>query len=729
MKKPLIPLLLTSFFVINSQAAPTVPATNKDGSIVSGILTASYDPLGTFSGEAVFPFPINLLFLGTDDGTLAPPPTGGDPGDFSDPSVALSALDGFSTTEKWVTSFADGRNGDFDNSVPGQIDPASVVAGQSVRVFQVTTDSIVVVTGIIRELTAGVDFLTAVAGNNVAIVPLKPLPELSSFMAVLTNDINDTSGNDATPDRTYYFTKSLTPWLDENGNSTSPLFNAATAAGLEQQRRITFSMESAAESAGIPREDIVLSWTVQTQSITPTMKILQGMVKPAPATVGWTQMNTSVIGAPGIADIYAGIISLPYYLGAKSDDNPLAPLTDFWKAAPGGYVPPFDALAQSQGWSMESTNLTVFNPIPVQTGTQTVPVLLTVPNASSGQSKPLAGWPTVIFAHTIGGNRTQVLAVADTLASIGYAAIAIDLPLHGVVPDVEPHLAGFYIGNTPFAPIANERTFDADYVNNATRAPGPDGVMDASGTHFLNPLNFLVTRDNMRQGSIDLSVLAASIPLVSIDGDSLPDLDGSNLSIVSVSLGSVLATPFLAIEPRVNRGFLSTPAGGMMRTFEASPTFGPALRAALAAAGIQPGTADYESFFTVGQTIIDAADAINWAAEAAEFNSITLHEVVNDTVFPNFVLTAALSGTEPLINVMGLTLYSSTQSAPPGVKIAGRFLSPASHGSLLDPSASGAATVEMQRQMATFVATRGTTVVVNDTAVMSPAAAPAQASE
>jgi hypothetical protein len=445
------------------------------------------------------------------------------------------------------------------------------------------------------------------------------------------------------------------------------------------------------------------------------------MVKPASTTVGFSGMNTGALGLPGIADIYAGIIKLPYYLKAPSADNPAAPLNTFWRAEPGAYVPPFDAL----GLDPRSTALTVFNPIPKQRGFQTVPVLLTVPNAGSGMMKPAAGWPTVIFTHTIGGNRTQLLAVADTLASIGYAVIAIDITLHGVVPDVEPHLAPFYIENTPFAPIANERTFDMDWVDNATRAPGPDGIMDASGTHFLNLLNFLNTRDNMRQGSIDLSVLAATIPTISIDGDPLPDLDGSNISLVGVSLGSVLATPFLAISPMVNRALLSTPAGGMMRTFGASQTFGPGINAALAAAGILPGTSDYELFFLAGQTVIDSADSINWAAEAGQFNSITLHEVIGDTVFPNFVPTAPLSGTEPLIAVMGLTSYSSTQSAPTGVKAAGRFLPPASHGSLLDPSTSGAATVEMQRQMASFVATRGTTVVVNDASVMVPVAAPA----
>ena len=108
------------------------------GSIITGVLTADYNPTA-----GVAPFPSNLLFLGTTDLTLNP--TVADPGDFSDPLVALSAEDGFSTSEKWVTTFS---------GAPYDIDPSSVVAGQSVRMFEVSTvfGTIVLVSGVVREL-------------------------------------------------------------------------------------------------------------------------------------------------------------------------------------------------------------------------------------------------------------------------------------------------------------------------------------------------------------------------------------------------------------------------------------------------------------------------------------------------------------------------------------------------------------------------------------------------
>ncbi len=710
MTKRILLVLLASLFAVTALAAPVVYPTNKDGSVITGVLTAAFDPLDQNGAGPVVPFPFNMLYLDlatlspTGDYTLVIPVD--DPEDFGDPSVALSAMDGFSTTEKWVTSFVN-----YPTRGPGSIDPSSVIPGHSVRMFQVDVTQFLFVNGVVRELVPGVDFFATVApGGNIAIIPLKPLQELTNYMAVLTNDIRDTDGNDATADSTYHLLKRQTPWVDENGKSTYSLIPDGLAQTLEGFRPLVNSWEAAAESAGVVREDIILSWPVQTQSTTWVLKQLRGIAKPAPTVVGPTGMNTSAVGGFGLADIYAGIITIPYYLGVPSAENPVAPLTDFWKAAPGAYVPPFDALLSDK----TSTHVTVANPFPVVTSMQTVPLLMAVPNESSGKTRPAAGWPVVIYGHGITRSRTDMLAIADTAARAGYAVIAIDAPLHGVAPD---NL--LYVKNV-FAD-ANERTFDVDYIDNATGAPGPDGIADPSGTHMINLGSLLTSRDNLRQGETDLSILAVSIPLISYDGDALPDLDGSTIQFVGQSMGSIMGTAFTAIEPTVTNAFLSVPAGGLARALEYSDSFGPRIRAGLeAAAGLVPGTADYEKYFLVFQTVIDSGDPINWSAEAARYNNIVLHEVIGDTVLPNYVPTAPLSGTEPMIRAMGLTSYSTTQSNPAGLDLAGRFVPPANHGSLLSPAGAPEATAEMQGQLATFLATLGTTVVVANESTMVP---------
>jgi hypothetical protein len=509
--------------------------------------------------------------------------------------------------------------------------------------------------------------------------------------------------------------------VDANGDSTTIFFDNASAASLEQARQITFSMESAAEAAGIPREDIILSWTVQTQSITPVMKLLRSMARPAPTEVEPTGLSTAAVGGLGAADISMGIITLPYYLGVQSAENPLAPLTDYWTAEPGAYVPPFDAL----GLDPNSTNLTVANPFPVKTSDQIVPLLITTPNANSGHTKPAAGWPVVIFGHGLGGNRTNLLAAADSLAAAGFATIGIDAVLHGITPQ-DTAVAPLYIENTRWADVANERTFNVDYVDNVTGAFGPDGLVDPSGTHALNLLSHLTLRDNLRQSEIDLSILAVTIPFVDIDGDTLPDFDGSTINYAGISGGAIAGVPFVANEPMISSALLSVGIGGVARGLEASEFFGPRIRASLAGLGVLPGTATYELFFTAMQTALDSGDPINWAAEAARLRNVVIHEVIGDSTLPNFSLTAPLSGTEPLIATMGLPPYSSTQQNPAGIDAAGRFVPPASHGSLLSPATSPAATLEMQKQMASFFASDGTAIVVEDAATMVPAPPPAE---
>ena len=672
---------------------PTTGAVNNDGSHTTAVLTAVFDPT---AGN--LPFPINLLFLGTTDITLNVPVD--DPTDFSDPAVALSNLDGFSTVAPWAANFA-GTN---------PLDPDSVVPGSSVRVFEVTTvPGTIAPNGLVGELVPGQDFVAvAASATTLAIIPTRPLNEMTTYMAVLTDELSDTLGNDVSADQTYFIAQRTSSLVDANGNSTDPLIPDATAQALEPLRQITNAQEAVAAAAGVDRSKIVLSWTVTTQSISPVTAITHSTVQPAGTTIVPSGLNTSAIGGAGIADIHVGVITMPYYGGVPSQANPTAPLTEFWRAAPGAYIPPFDGF----GLDPTSTAITVANPLPVMTDMQTVPVLVTVPNI---MPKPAAGWPVVIFQHGVTRNRTDALAIADTMASQGYAVIAIDQPLHGVVPAVDPQLAPFYIENTPFAPIANERTFDVDYVNNNDGTPGPDGLTDPSGTHSFNLASLLTARDNNRQASIDLTVLSATVFAgVSVDGDATPDLDGGNMHFVGHSLGAMVGTSFLAVDSLVTNAVLSTPGGGITNLLLGSESFGPRIRAGLAAAGLEPGTPEFQAFTVVSQTILDSADPINWAAAAASANSILLHEVIGDSVIPNSVPGAPLSGTEPLIAAMGLSTITATTQDAGGIRGAVRFVPPASHGSLLSPLASPAATAEMQGQMASMIVSSGTTVVVND---------------
>ncbi|MEO7431416.1 MAG: Ig-like domain-containing protein [Dokdonella sp.] len=672
--------------------------------------TVNFDP-----ANGVIPFPNDLLLLGTTDLTLNIPvdPNAADAGT----KTALNALDGFSTSAPWSLGFSQ------------PLDATSLAGG--VHVFEVTLSGPGGgVTGVVRELASPSEFVVALAPSDatartVAIVPTAPLKERTSYMAVITNGIKTAAGDSVRGSLPYRLAERTTP-LCSNGQSNVSALPASQACALEPLRQLISSQVAAASGAGVDAGSIVMSWVATTQSITPTLRAITGVIEASPAATVHTAptgltLGSLGLGLPPIADITIGTIDLPYYLTAPSAANPTAALTSSWHAAPGAYVPqcaPF-------GLDPTSTNLTACNPFPVATSTQTVPMLMTLPNAASGKVKPAAGWPLVIFQHGITRNRTDMFAIAGTLAAQGFAVVAIDLPLHGLTSPTNP----FYIGNTPFAALgAHERTFDLDFTDNSTGASGPDGVIDTSGSYFINLTSLLTSRDNLRQGVADLLELSHA-------AGSLPNVDATHVRFVGQSLGSIVGTTFLAFDPNVQSGVLNVPGGGIARLLDASPAFGPRIHAGLAAAGIQQGTPAYDAYFVATQTVIDSGDPINMTVNHTYLTpretsddpfpkSILLQEVIGggdvlpDQVIPNRVAGAPLSGTEPLIAALGLAPVSNTVLLTNGgLHGAVRFLE-GDHGSILDPTGFPAATVEMQGEMASFVISNGNAVIVNNPSIV-----------
>jgi hypothetical protein len=202
------------------------------------------------------------------------------------------------------------------------------------------------------------------------------------------------------------------------------------------------------------------------------------------------------------------------------------------------------------------------------------------------------------------------------------------------------------------------------------------------------------------------------------------DFDGSRIAFVGQSLGSIVGTMFVSIDPNVTTAVLNVPGGGIARLLDGSPTFGPRIRAGLAAAGVDAGTPQYDAFMVAAQTSIDSGDPINFSASSSD-KHLLMQEVVGggdvlpDQVIPNTVSGAPLSGTEPLIGTYDLAPIAQTTQSADGIHGATRFLQ-GEHGSLLDPTDFPAATAEMQGEMASMIASGGTTVLVANPSILLP---------
>ena len=169
----------------------------------------------------------------------------------------------------------------------------------------------------------------------------------------------------------------------------------------------------------------------------------------------------------------------------------------------------------------------------------------------------------------------------------------------------------------------------------------------------------------------------------------------------------------LAFDDSFSSATLGMPGGGTARLLAASPAFGPAITAGLAAAGIDVASAQGQQFLSATQTLVDSADPINHAQATAANAPIHLIQILPDQVVVGSVPGAALSGTEPLARAMGLPIVSETSSGSGWVRFLG-----GTHGSILDPAPDLGVTVEIQTQVATFAATRGETLLVSDPALL-----------
>ncbi len=165
-----------------------------------GVFHANFVPL-----SGVLPYPTDLYFSGSTDGTLNSPVT-----PFLPNAAAINALDGYSTVATATARF----------SAP--IDPAtSRPRPCSCSRWTSTTRPRRPSASAACSCTAPTSRRASPrpldsGGATLEIVPLKPLTPSTGatnvgYLVVLTNGLRDTSGNAATPDRDYLTIQSALP--------------------------------------------------------------------------------------------------------------------------------------------------------------------------------------------------------------------------------------------------------------------------------------------------------------------------------------------------------------------------------------------------------------------------------------------------------------------------------------------------------------------------------------
>jgi len=694
---------------------------------------AAWDP-----SIGVLPYPNDLLGY-SSDGTLSVPDAVGT-NTLNALAPVVNLLDGFSTFGRITVNFSEAIAA---NSLDPAVNPLNAFA---VTMVEVTQDPATkVVTGVAgAPLQLGVDFTVSVAddidagGQMLQISPLKPLNPKSGYLLIVSDRITNTADTPAVADAAYEQIKQA--YLAGLIQLPPPAPPATPEEQLALFTAAQLAVVDGLADAGLPISvsGTVVTFSFSTQSITDALDYIDdnasaqfsqieqalapidiptpdGGVLPAgtPITTGILLAlqdvdsqcaPTVALPLPGCGFVFAGAMNLPYYLEVPANQNDPTAVTSFWEGTPG--VNPLDP---------QSITLSRYNPVADQKADVLVPVIMAVPSPNSlyvlgGGVKPPTGWPVIIFQHGFTRNRMDMFALAEGFNNAGVAVIAIDHPFHGITatdPATDP-LALFRVPGT------TERTFDLDLVDNSNPADAtPDGIIDSSGTHYLNPTRVLQSADHFRQSAADIIHLIQTVPTMDIDGDTNPDLDGSQIHFVGQSLGGFAGALVTAVNDNFASATLGVTGGCISCGLIESPTFfalfGQAVLDNLASRGFPAGGTVSNNFLRDFQNIADAGDPLNYGLDWAADQTVPIHliEVQGDIVIPN-------SMTDRLQLAMGLPQVPAAQ--PPGfpypVFVGGPetggvngglvFFTSGEHGSQLDPTASPAATVEMQTQQVVF---------------------------
>ncbi|AXS84938.1 MECDP-synthase [Marinobacter sp. Arc7-DN-1] len=496
------------------------------------------------------------------------------------------------------------------------------------------------------------------------------------------------------------------------------------------------------------------------------------------ATIQSLEASNSIAQAATQVQVHQGAITLPYFQSLPGETG-AGIVTGNWTGntsleedlneslAPGETV--FSFLRDIDG----TLNVNGYFPFPEKKADTTVPVVIFNPSTDSRPAScadPAKPNGVTILQHGITVDRSVAMLPGIVLAQAAcQAVVAIDQPLHGLAGAT----AGTIPGLTPLdedvlttavnqmlqAPgvsgtaleVQLNALISADYIGerhfgytaNASLQPvAADLANISSGSLFINPLNMMNSRDNLRQGVVDLLNVAASIQTFDIDGNpgTQGDLADVPVNFIGHSLGGVSGTVFAALAndptlngtlngiyaqagaplssftfPTLNSIVLHNTGGQVTRLIENSPSISGRVLPGLAAAGVTQGSSDFESFFYVFQSISDAGDPVNFAKSlGGSTGNLLVTEVVGDGTVPNeanvntlgSAFSAPLVGTEPLMALIdlgaggtrlsngaeGLSIIDSDTSTGSAMPVASFFdgtnpCSDANHGTFVAPIA------------------------------------------
>jgi hypothetical protein len=474
---------------------------------------------------------------------------------------------------------------------------------------------------------------------------------------------------------------------------TDPTTTPATILPMESAIR-------AFAAAGIPQTPLAAVTPSWSNAITVATTFTKNNATPQLTTQAYWTAALTALGdtAPGTVPASLGAVVLGSINSAQLALDPIAVAA---AVAADPTSPTLPAVAASTfSPAYESGVVQSFRNATGQwLGFYNVPAAIDFVYLTPASSAPVGGYPLVIYQHGIGLAKETVLALAQSLTSAGFAVVAIDLPLH----------------NSLGLPDATPTQWAEDFM--AVGAP-------------------LMTRSNIQQAAFNLHRLELTVATGNFQvlGALAPSY-ATTPKFVGISLGSIVGAYYLAGNAQVDsttgsftqasvaasmKGYLSVPGGCTAYLIQNSPDFAPAVNAGLAAAtpAVLPGTALYNQFFQITQSVVDPADP---ATETLPVMGTTISRLAGRLLVEEDTNTYSASGTmlggdlvipNAYTRYFGAALGGNLELEAAGVSIAPNF------AQVLP----GGATAPAAQFMFSLTAT-GSLLPDDVTAALSPAAA------
>jgi hypothetical protein len=169
-------------------------------------------------------------------------------------------------------------------------------------------------------------------------------------------------------------------------------------------------------------------------------------------------------------------------------------------------------------------------------------------------TKPAGGWPVAIFGHGFTDSMYGApWTVASTFASQGIATVSINVVGHG--GGAAGTLTALPTAGAPVVMPAGGRGFDQD---------GNSAIDSTEGVNAAAPQTIIGSRDGLRQTVVDLMQLVRQIEVgIDVDGDGQADLDKHRIYYAGQSFGGIYGTILLGVEGSIQAGAPNVPGGSI----------------------------------------------------------------------------------------------------------------------------------------------------------------------